>query len=125
MELAGSRCQPTEPLSTDTQLDFRVAEAFDPGRDPDDQDRYDAAMSLFASDIGVDVDKAWCATGGIIAVDLPDLKPFWAGEPVTGDIAYGPALFAPPETVKRIGAVLSGLTNAEAETNHLGLSKVR
>lgn len=90
-----------------------AAASFDFGDDSEDGDAFEAAMSVFSSDGGLEVDKAWDAVNAILNVDLPDHGPFWAGEAVTEDLGYGPALFASADDVRGIAARLSGLTEAE------------
>jgi Domain of unknown function (DUF1877) len=96
------------PMTRDT------ADAFDLGDDPHDDGGFDAAMALFSNEGGLEVEKAWCAVGAIVGVDLPDLEPFWVGEPITEDLGYGPAFHASPTAVQRIAATLSVLTETEA-----------
>lgn len=91
-----------------------AADAFYLGDDQDDVVGFDAVMSVFSSDGGLEVGQAWCAVNEVLRQDIPDLDPFWVGEPVTDDLGYGPAFFASPETVQRLAATLAGLTENEA-----------
>jgi hypothetical protein len=90
-----------------------AATSFDFGDDSDDDDAYDTAMSVFSSEGGLEVEKAWDAVNAIVSVDLPELDLFWAGEAVTEDLGYGPAFFASADDVRGIAARLSRLTEAE------------
>lgn len=79
-----------------------------------DAERFDAAMSVFTGEAGLEVEKAWCAVNAILRQDIPDLDPFWIGEPVTDDLGYGPACFAPAEVVRQLAPTLAGLSTTEA-----------
>ena len=91
-----------------------AAEAFDLGDDEDDDEGFEAAMSVFERDGGLEIEKAWCAVDAIVRSDLADTEPFWIGEPISEDLGYGPAMHASAESVRGVAAALSGLTDHEA-----------